>query len=418
MGTSTGTCRAKLRTFLAATIVLTVGFAFAGAVSAFDGTPKLAIPIPTIKFTEFESYVGGTAYDIPWIAEYVAGLYRYSLNLGGVIATVMIVIGGFQYLTAGGDASRVKAGKQRITDAVIGLFLLVGSYVILNTINPDLVTLSSLRILTQKKQIMAQDQNTLNTTKTPTAEAPVGAEAGAGTPAAGAFKPTFPNCPFELTETSTMGSTGVLKDPRRNAFIEKAKPFITGSTPERLQKAGELALKCGIHFGSCGATAGAIYAIAGVGDPSCLTKSAKGCHNHEKSKIVKGIPSSAPLRKVLCSHKEKCCTQYKVCNIDNSGCVENRGAAMQKVAADLSAKYPGWPDAWADEIKPGDILWVYNGNSDCGGQHSAMVVGWATGGRVQVIQGQWGKNPWMGTICVRKSCGASQQPITQIFRAP
>lgn len=141
---------------LAIAAIVAAGFAFASATNAFDGTPKLAIPIPTIKFTDLGPAEGGKTYDLPWIAEYIAGIYRYSVGFGGIIATVMVIIGGFQYLTAGGDSGRVKAGKQRIADAVIGLLLLVGSYVVLYTVNPDLVSLQSLRLLSIKKDTLAQ----------------------------------------------------------------------------------------------------------------------------------------------------------------------------------------------------------------------------------------------------------------------
>jgi RHS repeat-associated protein len=51
----------------------------------------------------------------------------------------MIVIGGFQYISS--DAIMKKSeGKQRIQDAVIGLVLVISAWLILNTINPNLVT--------------------------------------------------------------------------------------------------------------------------------------------------------------------------------------------------------------------------------------------------------------------------------------
>ncbi len=133
---------------LSALLVLTAAAAlsFAATAYAFDGNPKLAIPIPTIKFTDMGNPAAGTTYGLPWIAEYISGLYRYSVNFAGIIGTVMIIIGGFQYLTAGGDVNRVKAGKQRIADAIMGMLLLIGSYVVLYTVNPDLVTLRSISL--------------------------------------------------------------------------------------------------------------------------------------------------------------------------------------------------------------------------------------------------------------------------------
>lgn len=115
--------------------------------------PSLSINIPTVTFQKIvrttEAAAGAATtdvIDVPWISNYIAGVYRYSVSIASILAGVMFVIGGFQYLTAGGDASRVSKGRERITNAVIGLVLVLAAYVILLTINPDLVSLTSLRI--------------------------------------------------------------------------------------------------------------------------------------------------------------------------------------------------------------------------------------------------------------------------------
>lgn len=57
-----------------------------------------------------------------------------------IIGVICIVIGGYVYMTAGGDASRVKLGKEMIVAALAGIFLALISVVILNTINSYLGT--------------------------------------------------------------------------------------------------------------------------------------------------------------------------------------------------------------------------------------------------------------------------------------
>lgn len=112
--------------------------------------PKLQIDIPTVQLTEI--VVNATegdeirTVDIPWIAQYIGGVYRFGVGIAGALAAVMMMIGGFQYLTAGGDASRVGAAKKRISDALVGLMLTLGVYLILFTLNPDLVELKALQI--------------------------------------------------------------------------------------------------------------------------------------------------------------------------------------------------------------------------------------------------------------------------------
>lgn len=71
---------------------------------------------------------------------YLAGGFKLGIALAGVLAFLMIVIGGFQYLST--DAMTGKEeGKERIERAVGGLVLALASYIILYTINPNLVEL-------------------------------------------------------------------------------------------------------------------------------------------------------------------------------------------------------------------------------------------------------------------------------------
>lgn len=114
--------------------------------------PRLQIDIPTVKFTDITRKRDGEleTLDIPWLADYIDGVYRYAVGIAGALAAVIMMIGGFQYVTAGGDKSRVDAGKEKIKNAVIGLALSVGAYVLLNAVNPDLVGFNALKIVSVK----------------------------------------------------------------------------------------------------------------------------------------------------------------------------------------------------------------------------------------------------------------------------
>ncbi|HTK04797.1 MAG TPA: C39 family peptidase [Candidatus Eisenbacteria bacterium] len=125
-----------------------------GAAAVVQDRPVLSINIPTLQLTNYTvvNEVGGVrTVDIPWIAQYAAGVYSYAVSIAAILAGVMFVVGGFQFLTAGGDASRVSKAKERIKDAIVGLFLTFGAYAILITINPNLVSLQHLRMETVKR---------------------------------------------------------------------------------------------------------------------------------------------------------------------------------------------------------------------------------------------------------------------------
>lgn len=66
-------------------------------------------------------------------------IYVWSLGVGALLALLMTVIGGYKYMTASGNAEQSSGGVEMMWGAVIGLALLFGSYLLLRTINPDLV---------------------------------------------------------------------------------------------------------------------------------------------------------------------------------------------------------------------------------------------------------------------------------------
>jgi hypothetical protein len=110
----------------------------------FLAIPTLSIQIPTVKFSEIDRT--GESVTIPWLAQYLVGVYQLGLTVGGAIAVVMMMWGGFLWLSSGGDAGAVKKGKQKIMNAAAGLIVLFGAYVILNVVNPDLNHLKSIEI--------------------------------------------------------------------------------------------------------------------------------------------------------------------------------------------------------------------------------------------------------------------------------
>jgi len=65
------------------------------------------------------------AKDIP---ELLSAIAKYLVIIGGPLATVIIIFGAYQMLTAGGNPEKYETGKKTIFYAVIGLVvILVGS---------------------------------------------------------------------------------------------------------------------------------------------------------------------------------------------------------------------------------------------------------------------------------------------------
>lgn len=68
---------------------------------------------------------------------YLNTIVKILIGIVGVLAVVVIVLGGIQYMTT--DAfSRKEGGKEMITRSIFGLLIALGSVLLLNTINPQL----------------------------------------------------------------------------------------------------------------------------------------------------------------------------------------------------------------------------------------------------------------------------------------
>lgn len=146
-----------------------------------DGTidvPLLEVPIPGVELSA--AFRESGTLTIPWLAQYVGGVYTFLLSIAGMVAAVMMIIGGFQYVTSGGDKTRISAGKQRIVNALSGLVLAFSSYVILYTINPNLVSFEGLKITGVETELVSDavngenENNLIAATQATTEGAPTG----------------------------------------------------------------------------------------------------------------------------------------------------------------------------------------------------------------------------------------------------
>lgn len=92
------------------------------------------------------------------ISTYIDLAYRYLLPVAALIAVVMGMIAGVQYATAGGNQTQVSKAKQRLSNAMIGVVILLSAYVIARLIDPRLVSLEAIRV-PLVKQVVLIDPN-------------------------------------------------------------------------------------------------------------------------------------------------------------------------------------------------------------------------------------------------------------------
>ncbi len=113
--------------------------------------PDLQINLPSVNLTPSSDIKatgpqGNQYYAIPWIAEYISGAYQFIIGAAIALAIIVIIVAGFTWMTAGGNADAVNRAKTTIVGAVTGVLLALGSFSILYIVNPNLTNLTPLRV--------------------------------------------------------------------------------------------------------------------------------------------------------------------------------------------------------------------------------------------------------------------------------
>lgn len=107
---------------------------------------QLLAPLPGL--TEVEGSTG--------LSQYLNAMFRMGIGIAGLLAVVMIVICGIKFMTSEAVSSKSDA-KSCIQNAVFGLLLALSSYLILRTINPQLLN-SDITIVAQTSTQGASQQ--------------------------------------------------------------------------------------------------------------------------------------------------------------------------------------------------------------------------------------------------------------------
>jgi hypothetical protein len=143
--------------FLLFSIIISANIFIVLPVNAADDVwtpPDIEIKFPTNVFQHEvkcnDNKDGTKTCSVPWMADYVIAIYKYAVGAIGILAVVVMMLGGIIWITAGGSPSRVGEAKAWITASLTGLLLVMCSYTILYLINPGLVNLKPIEIKTIK----------------------------------------------------------------------------------------------------------------------------------------------------------------------------------------------------------------------------------------------------------------------------
>jgi len=104
-----------------------------------DGQTKIGFCSATGPITTAITF--GTTQNFKHLGDFIKFIYKYAVWVAGILVVFIIMQSGMQWIFSAGSPEKITAARKRISGAMMGLFLVIMSYFILNAINPYLVNL-------------------------------------------------------------------------------------------------------------------------------------------------------------------------------------------------------------------------------------------------------------------------------------
>ena len=75
------------------------------------------------------------------IPDYIKYVFHFGMMIAGLVVLFVMITAGIQYVTSAGNPEKLNDAKKRIIGGILGLIILLSSYLILWNINPELIKL-------------------------------------------------------------------------------------------------------------------------------------------------------------------------------------------------------------------------------------------------------------------------------------
>ena len=76
----------------------------------------------------------GNISSVTSLSQLLPMIIQLLLGIAGGVAVIFVIIGGYQYITSGGNEESAEKGRKTLTNAVIGVVVIILSYAIITVI--------------------------------------------------------------------------------------------------------------------------------------------------------------------------------------------------------------------------------------------------------------------------------------------
>ena len=102
-------------------------------------TPVLAQNLDNNFMNQFQ---GGAQIGNAGIAQVIGKVVKAVLSILGLVALVIFIIAGFQWMTSGGNKEKIAGAQKSMGAAIIGLIIVIGAYAAVDFITEALSTVT------------------------------------------------------------------------------------------------------------------------------------------------------------------------------------------------------------------------------------------------------------------------------------
>ncbi len=81
-----------------------------------------------------DAAVAGTGLPQKTTSEMIGLIINAALSILGALFLTLVIIGGFKWMTSQGNTEQIGEAKKTISNSIIGLVIVIASYVIVNTV--------------------------------------------------------------------------------------------------------------------------------------------------------------------------------------------------------------------------------------------------------------------------------------------
>ena len=92
-----------------------------------------------VSAQSFNPPEGGPIPELSTASQVILRVIEILLAIAGLVAVIFLIVGGFRYITAGGNEETAEGAKKTLVNAIIGVVIVILAFVIVRVISNALI---------------------------------------------------------------------------------------------------------------------------------------------------------------------------------------------------------------------------------------------------------------------------------------